>query len=225
MNEMKERAIKLRREGFSYSEILNIIPVAKSTLSGWLSSVNLTKSQEQRLTQKKLDAAKRSWEKRKETRINETKIIKKKAEKEIDHIDKRTFFIIGAVLYWCEGSKEKKYRIGERVAFSNSDHNMVNIFKKWLQEICLIKDDDIIYELYVHENHNPENIKKYWAKNLNINKDNIKTYFKKDNKRNYKKNIGKDYHGLIKIRVRKSVNLNRKIEGWINGIYKHCRVV
>ena len=51
---LKERAIKLRREGLSYSEILQKIPVAKSTLSLWLRSIGLSKKQVQRLTEKKL---------------------------------------------------------------------------------------------------------------------------------------------------------------------------
>jgi len=41
----KEKAIKLRKRGFSYSEILREIPVAKSTLSLWLRSVGLAKKQ------------------------------------------------------------------------------------------------------------------------------------------------------------------------------------
>ena len=50
-------ALNLRKQGFSYSEILERIPVAKSTLSLWLREVGLSKRQKQHLTQKKLDAA------------------------------------------------------------------------------------------------------------------------------------------------------------------------
>jgi len=31
-------------------------------------------------------------------------------------------------------------------------------------------------------------------------------------------NIGKDYFGVLRVYVRRSVNLNRKISGWIEGI-------
>lgn len=51
---IKEKAINLRKRGFSYSEILEQIPVAKSTLSSWLHSIGLSKKQKQRLTEKKL---------------------------------------------------------------------------------------------------------------------------------------------------------------------------
>ena len=41
----KEKAIKFRKEGFFYSEILKKVPIAKSTLSLWLRSVGLTERQ------------------------------------------------------------------------------------------------------------------------------------------------------------------------------------
>jgi len=66
----KEKAIKLRKKGHSYSQILEKIPVAKSTLSLWLRSVKLAKRQKQQLTQKKLAAAFRGAMKRREQRID-----------------------------------------------------------------------------------------------------------------------------------------------------------
>ena len=53
-NELKSKAIELRKQGFSYSEILKQIPVAKSTLSVWLKNVGLSKKQKQKLTKKKI---------------------------------------------------------------------------------------------------------------------------------------------------------------------------
>ena len=58
----KVKAIELRKQGFSYREILKQVPVAKSTLSLWLYSVHLSVPQKQTLTQKKLDAARRGAE-------------------------------------------------------------------------------------------------------------------------------------------------------------------
>ena len=39
----KAKAIRLRRKGKSYNEILEKVPVAKSTLSRWLRDVSLAK--------------------------------------------------------------------------------------------------------------------------------------------------------------------------------------
>jgi len=67
-----EKAIVLRRQCLSYREILNQIPVAKSTLSLWLQSVHLSVPQKQALTQKKLDAARRGAETKRRQRLLST---------------------------------------------------------------------------------------------------------------------------------------------------------
>jgi predicted transcriptional regulator len=41
----KEMALQLRKEGMSYSQIKDEIGISKSTLSGWLSGLPLTKNQ------------------------------------------------------------------------------------------------------------------------------------------------------------------------------------
>ena len=113
--EIKTKAINLRREGLSYSEILKKIPVAKSTLSLWLRSVNLTKRQNQRLTEKKLLAIKKGGQSRKNWRLLNTQQIKEQAfleaKKKIKKIDARDLWLMGIMLYWAEGSKEKEYKI------------------------------------------------------------------------------------------------------------------
>jgi len=53
----KQKVIELRKNGLSYREILEQVPVAKSSLSLWLKSVKLASSQKQRLTEKKCASA------------------------------------------------------------------------------------------------------------------------------------------------------------------------
>jgi len=82
-SKLKDKAIDLRKQGLSYSEILKKIPVAKSTLSDWLHSVGLSKNQKQRITEKKLAAIKRGGEAKRRKRIEKTKKIKIKAISEM----------------------------------------------------------------------------------------------------------------------------------------------
>ena len=221
----KEKAIKFRKKGLSYSEILKEIPVAKSTLSLWLRSVGLSKRQKQRLTEKKLASMKRGWEACHQKRLNITELIKNNAKKEIKEITKRDLWLIGTALYWAEGAKEKKWNSGVGLKFSNSDPIMISFFLKWLKKICLISPRDIIYELYIHKTANWKSAVKYWGKVISIPSSKIRVYFKHNKINTKRKNIGKDYYGLIMVRVRRSTNLNRKITGWIKGIYQYCRVV
>ena len=221
----KTKAINLRKKGFSYSEILKVVPVAKSTLSLWLRSVGLAKKQKQRLTKKRLKAALKGAMTRKNQRIDITKKIKEKAQKEIGEISKRDLWLIGVALYWGEGEKEKEYRSGPKLGFSNSDPKMILLYVKWLKEICLISSSEIIHDLYIHNTANWKKAKVYWAKTLSLPKNQIRVYFKHGKINTKRRNIKEDYHGLIRIQVKKSANLNRKVTGWIEGICKQCGIV
>ncbi|TSC85109.1 MAG: hypothetical protein G01um101413_493 [Parcubacteria group bacterium Gr01-1014_13] len=216
---LKEKAIELRKNGFSYSEILALVPVAKATLSLWFKEVNLSVPQLQRLTQKKLEAALRGAKKVKDQRIALCKGIRRKSLAEVKGLDKNVFWMAGVALYWAEGSKQKEGNISEPVIFSNSDSKMIRFFYKWLIEICKIKSNQIYFEIYTHENCNPELAKLFWSKTIGVGLNNFeRVRFKKDKGNSYRKNKGQNYHGLLRIRVRNSTNLNRQIMGWAEGL-------
>ncbi len=220
----KEKAIELRKKGFSYSEILKEVPVAKSTLSLWLREIGLTKRQKQRLTKKKLLAMKRGWEATRKKRIEKSKKIKEIASKEIQKISKKELWLIGIILYWTEGVKEKAYRTSEMVQLMNIDARILLIFKKWLTECCHINEDDICYSVYIHENsvHNSKDVRNYWRKALSVSrKQIIPIYYKKGKIKTVRKNTGNTYFGICRINVRKSTDFNRKIDGWITGVYNN----
>ena len=125
----KERALELRKQGRSYREILVEIPVAKSTLSLWLHSVGLSREQKQRLTEKKLVAIHKGSQARKRNRIWEQEQIMDVARLEVGTLSWRELWLIGATLYWAEGAKEKEYRVGNRVQFTNMDPQMIKLFR------------------------------------------------------------------------------------------------
>lgn len=213
----KQLAIQLRKQGLTYSEILEKVPVAKSTLSLWLRSVGLTVRQKQRITKKKRQAQLKGAMVRKNKRLQSERKIIKQSRNEIGPITKRDFFILGIALYWAEGSKQGKKNVSQGVIFSNSDPQMILLFLAWLKRICGIDEKDIIYELYIHQSQNMSLCKKYWVKKLSISQTKLnRIYLKKHTPlkgKNYRKN-----YGLIRIIVRRSTNFNRKIRGWIEGI-------
>ncbi len=224
----KQKAIKLRKQGFSYGEILKQIPVAKSTLSLWLRSVRLSNKQKQVLTERKLNAAKRGGEVRKINRIQITEKIRACAEKEIGEITDRELWLVGTALYWAEGNKAKDYNVSQGVIFNNSDPVMIKIFLKWLREILKIDENEIKPEIYIHKNsrNNISDAIKYWAEVADMPIEKFQYIYFKNNKINTKrKNIGNNYYGLLRINIKKSTNINRRISGWISGISKYCRVV
>lgn len=226
LSAQKQKAIKLRKEGMSYSEILRVVPVAKSTLSIWLRSVGLSKTQQQRLTAKKLDAGKRGGAARNVTRINTTAEIVNRSKRQIGVISKRELFLVGAVLYWAEGSKEKETAPGSGIQFTNSDPKMLRVFLLWLRSACKIEEEKIHFQIYLHETNENRirEVVEHWSKNLMVTEDRLnKIYFKRNKVSTNRKNTGELYFGLVRIKVRESSRLVRSISGWVNGITSSLR--
>ncbi len=192
LNPNKEKAIILREQGYTYSEILKEVSVAKSTLSLWLKEVGLAKIQKQRITDKRILGALKGAKVRHLQRISSTQEIKDEAKKEVNCLSKRELWLIGISLYWAEGSKEKDNGTRSGVVFSNSDAKIILLFVKWLRDVLIVNDQDLIYELYIHEVADVESAQIYWSQILSIPVATLRTYFKRSKEKIGRKNIGKE---------------------------------
>ncbi|MBI3075022.1 MAG: hypothetical protein HYY92_02305 [Parcubacteria group bacterium] len=221
----KERAIYLREAGLAYSEILKKIPVAKSTISLWLRTVSLSVKQKQRLTEKKIQGALRGAQKRHLMRMERWRKIKTSSRKKVGALSRRERWVAGVMLYWAEGSKEKIYRGGNGIRFSNSDVVMIVLFREWLREFFKISEKKIWYELYIHEKADWDAVRNFWALKLGVTSNDIRVYFKRHNPSPKRKNTGKEYHGVLRIAVKNSVDCLRELDGWIQGVSDSWGVV
>ncbi len=222
------KAILLRRQGMTYSEIRAIIPVAKSTLSLWFHDVGLAEYQKQRITEKRIAGQKNAVQSRRVQRASLQKSLWLNSGAEIGQLSKRELWLIGVALYWGEGTKEKTWRTGTQCVFSNSDPRMIQVYLAWLRVCVEVLKDDIFFEIYVHKNKlsNVENIKIFWSNTTGFPVSFFQRVYLKKNKINSKrKNTDFLYNGLLRVKIRKSSTLVRKIEGWTRGIVIHCRVV
>lgn len=224
--DLREKAIALRMKGHSYSEILAEVPVAKSTLSDWLHSVGLSKYQKQRLTEMKLAAARRGGAAKHQQRLDKSKFIMDMAKSEVGTVSNRELWLMGVMLYWAEGSKEKDYYPGSAAQFTNMDPAMICFFIYWLKTICHIQEDDLILEITIHEtcHYRTKEIINYWSEKIGITPDRFShIYYKKANIKTSRKNIGDTYFGIIRIKIRSSASLNRRIAGWTQGVVESIR--
>lgn len=215
--EIKNKAIDLRKRGLVYSEILAQIPVAKSTLSEWLKDVGLAKAQKQRITAKRIAGQQKGARARREQRIELQKKIYAQSALEIGKLTEREKWLIGSVLYWGEGAKEKEWRPGNPAQFMNSDPTMIKFFISWLTSYCATGRNDICFALHIHENckNRIEEVKKYWSKQTGFPVSNFnEIYYKKHIIKTKRKNIGDLYYGCLKVKVKGSSRLLRRITGW-----------
>jgi len=158
--------------------------------------------------------------KRKQRIAKELKI-RRKSISEIPKIKPKDLFYMGLMLYWAEGAKQRN-TTSQGVDFSNSDPRMCRLFIKWLQEILLIPKSDISLCIYIHVSqiNRITDVQKYWSRisGFPVSVFNKTSFSKTVYPRRKKRQNKGVYFGQLRIKVRKSTDLNRKIAGWVEGV-------
>ena len=140
------------------------------------------------------------------------------AAAEIGAITDRELIIAGAIAYWCEGAKNKPDRRADRVIFTNSDPRLIRFFLRFL-EITGTSKEDAIFRVCIHENADLEAAQRYWLEITGASADQFRPpTLKRHNPKTIRKNTGEEYHGCLRIDVRRSSGLYRQIEGWSAAI-------
>ncbi len=215
----KLEARQLRRTGKSIKEIAQFLQVSVGGASLWCRDIILTSQQMENLRKRVTDpyyGKKADYLKRKaEEFSNKIAELKNQGIKEVGQLTNRDIFMIGIALYWGEGFK-KDHQVG----LATSDVNIANFFIRWLKEIFNISNKELILRLTANNSY--KNIvhimENYWAKELNIPIEQFSKPFFQHSiwKKEYENK--NEYHGVIRIKVRKSVDLLRKIYGFIEGV-------
>jgi len=213
-------AIKLRKTGKTYREIIEKIPnLSKSTLSNWLKYLELTPNQqkilEAKATQGRAKAIFLASKINREKRIRRMNETIKKAEVEVPKLIKNPLFLSGVILYWCEGTQKTN-----DFNFVNSNPFIIKIMIKWLNDICKIPKENLQLRLYIHKIYKSEHCEKFWSKELNIPLSQFKITYK-PTPHKIKRNLS--YKGCLRIRCG-GVELFRKFIGWRNGLIKYLKI-
>ncbi len=189
---LKEKAKKLRRQGYSYREISENLKVAKSTASLWTSNEPISESGKKRMNNlivvSQIKARKILLEKQEKYRKNlfsQCLVLNGKQE-----YSKNDFKLFLSLLYWAEGSKTEK-----RVCFTNSDPEMVGVYMRLLRASFDIKEEKISAVIHLHNYHNHQTMINFWSKITGIDKKRISIY----NKEHSGKKRKNDYKGCISI--------------------------
>lgn len=137
---------------------------------------------------------------------------------EIGDLTKRELVIAGAIAYWCEGSKNKPGPWNEHVAFTNSDPSLIRFFLRFLEATGTPRED-VTFRIYIHQSADVESAQRFWLEATGARPDRFSTpTLKRHNPKTVRKNVGEGYYGCLRIDVRRSSSLYRKIEGWAAAI-------
>ncbi len=212
-------ALRLRRTGSSYQAILSELGVAKSTLWRWLKAAGMVETQPQRLTELRRLAQQKGAAMVKAQRIVRTEAIVQTASREIGSLSPRDLWLLGVAFYWAEGAKQKPNHVSAQVIFCNSDPAAIRLFMRWIVESCQVSSERLGFEIYLHETADGPRAQQYWAKELNLPLEKLtRIRWKRHRPATRRTNTGDSYHGLIRVRVARSCELNRRIAGWIVGV-------
>ena len=166
--ELKVKVIHLRKQGMSYREIRRLVHVSKSTLSRWLKNIPLTSDQLEALEDRTTERYERqaitvreTWRQKRQNAVDA-----KRTKYANIELDKNALALVGAALYWSEGSRD----IRSNFVFVNSDPAMHRLYLRWLYEVLEIPIGDVICRVYVHLNNGIpyEEIEQYWIRELGL---------------------------------------------------------
>ncbi|KAA0930774.1 hypothetical protein [Streptomyces apricus] len=221
-DDLRARARELRLQGWTYDRIQAELGCSKGSISLWVR--DLPKPERPKRTREEASAiAKRGWEVTMRLREEERDRVRTAAADGVGRMSDRELFLVGVALYWAEGSKSKPHNPQERVTLINSDPRVIEVFMAWLRLVG-VTADQMRFHVHIHETGDVEGAERFWADLVGADAAAFgKTTLKKHNPRTNRKNTGEDYRGCLVVRVSKSADLYRRIEGSWYGIVLSAR--
>lgn len=213
----KQQAILLRGQGLSYREIQQSIAVSRSSLNRWLQGIQLTDEQQARLQCKNALIQKKFIEynaqKRTDSQARKAAVIQACAQ-EIGRLSGRELQLIGAALYWGEGSKAATASV---VEFVNSDPTMIAVMMRWFRLCCHVPEHKLRARIQLHDATQRDRVEQFWSHLTGIPTSQF-TYpiFKVASSSQGKRGNCLPY-GTLHVRIA-DVNLLAQIRGWIHGL-------
>jgi predicted transcriptional regulator len=166
--EAYEQAIKLRKRGFTYTEIAKICDVSRGTVSNWLATLDFSK---QIAISNKKQAAKDNKVRislvnkaRNAERKSQYKEILRLAEIEFRHYRTSPLFVAGLVLYQSLGD-QKQPRVIRLTDLKPENHLL---FIKFLTEFLGVKKENIHFWLLLYPDLDEVLCMKHWSKRIHL---------------------------------------------------------
>ncbi|GHB72087.1 hypothetical protein GCM10010347_47950 [Streptomyces cirratus] len=215
-DDLRDRARELRLKGLTYDQIRTELGCSKSSISLWVR--DLPKVDHRTPEEQGRDAALKRWAFEGPRREAARNASIDAARAAVGSLSDRELFLVGAALYWAEGSKSKTYRRSETVTFINSDPGVIRVYIAWLNLVGVSRER-LRFRVMIHETADAAGAELYWADFVGVRRAQLqKTTLKKHNPKTVRKNTGTDYRGCLIVRVSASCDLYRRIEGTWCGI-------
>ena len=213
LREEKLKAIRLRKEGASYSQIRKEVKVSKGSLSLWLRDMPLSKKRLGELQGSNAVRIEKYRETRRRTRECRWAKVREVAKKDIGSLSKRELLLTGLFLYWGEGGKTKV----ATTTISNTDPAVILFFMRWLR-LFKVPKDRLKVHIHLYADMNARKELQYWSETLELPLSSFrKPYIKKSNRAGLTY-MQKFTHGTCNI-----VYDNRDVSEYVLQALEHIR--
>lgn len=225
---LRAEAVALRSTGHSVPEIAQRLGVSRSTAYLWVRHLPLQRDPEQEQQRRRAHSKTMTegrWATHRRERDEAQAAVHDLAARVVGDLDDRDVLLLGAVSYWCEGTKSKPWRRDDHVQFVNSDPGLLLLFLRFL-EVCGVDRAAPSYRVSIHETADAEAAADWWAEELALPRDRFqRSTLKKHKVNTARRNVGDAYRGCLVINVPGSRELYWRIEGMIAGLFQSVRHV
>ncbi|MEV2236966.1 helix-turn-helix domain-containing protein [Micromonospora sp. NPDC049891] len=222
-DDLRAEAVALRSTGHPVPEIARRLGVSRSTAYLWVRHIPLERDPEEGPESRRQHArtmAEARWAAHRRARDEAQGEVHAVAAQLVGQLDERDLLLIGAAVYWCEGTKSKPWRRDDHVQFVNSDPGLHSLFLRFL-EVCGVDRAVPTYRVSIHETADPDAAAEWWAAELGLPRERFRrATLKKHNPTTVRRNTGDEYRGCLVINVPRSRELYWRIEGMIAELFR-----
>lgn len=160
---LRKQAASLRKRGFSYNLIAQKIPVSKSTLSYWLSSLPYKPNRlvKKRIAQRLLQFVMS----RRDIKIKTEQAMAKEAEALFPTLSERDLHMFGLGLYLGEGSKALS-----NLRIANSDPRFIKIAVVWFERVFKVPRENFAIRLHLYPDCHVQRATNFWIRTTGLPK-------------------------------------------------------
>jgi orotate phosphoribosyltransferase-like protein len=192
--DLLNKALVLRKQGYSLKQISEQLNISKSTASVWMRDVVMNRKAQKKLRNHCDKGRQKGAEAGRVKRLQRIKDIEVRTMSFIQNLESLSVDqckLLLAMMYWGEGSKT-----GNRLMFTNSDPNFVKAYLFLLRKSFIINENRLYIALHIHDYHDKTEMIDFWSKLTKISKNHFCVY--------KKSNIGKvkkiNYKGCVSVR-------------------------
>jgi len=210
--ERAELGRALRRLGWSYGEIRDLVPVPKGTLSNWCRDILLSADQVTAIkdrTGSQVGVPRDTQHGRR----REVEQIRASATAEVPALIDDPLWVAGTMLYWGEGAKRHRH-----LSMTNSDPELLRIFIAWVRAY-LQPDAVFVLSLHLHEGNDESAAKDHWASVLDLPGAQFWTTYMKPRGTGQRRNHLT--HGICRVFTRRGTDSWIRTLAWIEALRGH----